>query len=112
MPVDNDWLIRKVRGSIKTFWTLLIRILDYSNWTLKETKIYISIIHSTYHIQFSYLPHINYSLLAWETKCQKIELLQKKAVRVVHSKSPIAHTNPLFKKMNLLRVSDLYTCNL
>ena len=30
----------------------------------------------------------------------------------VHSKSPIAHTNPLFKKMNNLRVSDLYTCNL
>ena len=58
------------------------------------------------------LPHINYSLLAWGTKCQKIELLQKKAVRVVHSKSPIAHTNPLFKKMNNLRVSDLYTCNL
>ena len=25
-----------------------------SNWTAKETKIYISIIHSTYHIQFSY----------------------------------------------------------
>ena len=58
------------------------------------------------------MPHINYSLLAWGMKCQKIELLQKKAVRVVHSKSPIAHTNPLFKKMNNLRVSDLYTCNL
>ena len=24
------------------------------NWTLKETKVYISTIHSTYHIQFSY----------------------------------------------------------
>ena len=45
-------------------------------------------------------------------KCQKIELLQKKTVRVVHSKSPIAHTNPLFRKMHHLRVSDLYTCNL
>ena len=29
-----------------------------SNWSLKETKIYISILHSTYHIQFSYFaPH-------------------------------------------------------
>ena len=37
------------------------------------------------------LPHINYSLLAWGTKYQKIKLLQKKTVRVVHSKSPIAH---------------------
>ena len=58
------------------------------------------------------MPYINYSLLAWGTKCQKIELLQKKAVRDVHSKSPIAHTTPIFKKMNHLRVSDLYTCNL
>ena len=58
------------------------------------------------------LPDINYSLLAWRTKCQKIVLLQKKAVRVVHSKSPIAHTNPLFRKMNHLTVYDLYTCNL
>ena len=58
------------------------------------------------------MPHINYSLLAWGTKCQKIELLQMKAVRAVHSKSPIAHTNPLFRKMNNLMVSDLYTCNL
>ena len=44
--------------------------------------------------------------------CQKIELLQKKAVRVVLSKSPIADTNPLFKKMNHLGFSDRYTCNL
>ena len=51
------------------------------------------ILHTIYNSLI--LPHINYSLLAWGTKCQKIELLQKKAVRVVHSKSPIAHTNPL-----------------
>ena len=68
------------------------------------------ILHTIYN--YFILPHINYSLLAWGTKCQKIELLQKKAVIVVLSKFPIAHTNPLFKKMNHLRVSDLYTYNL
>ena len=68
------------------------------------------ILHTIYNSLI--LPHINYSFLPWGTKCQKIELLQKKAVRVVHSKSPIAHTNPLFRKMNHLGVSDLYTCNL
>ena len=68
------------------------------------------ILHTIYNSLI--LPRINYSLLAWGTKCQKIELLQKKAVTVLHSKSSIAHTNPLFKKMNNLRVSDLYTCNL
>ena len=63
------------------------------------------------HVNSLILPHINSSLLVWGTKFQKIELLQKKAVIVVHSKSPIAHRNPLFKKMNNLRVSDLYSCN-
>ena len=50
-----------------------------------------NILHTIYNSLI--LPHINYSLLAWGTNCQKIELLQKKAV--LHSKSPIAHTNPL-----------------
>ena len=42
------------------------------------------------------MPHLNYSLLAWGTKPNKIELLQKKAIRVLYSKTPIAHTAPLF----------------
>ena len=44
------------------------------------------------------LPHFNYSLLAWGCKCQNIETLQKKAIRIVHSKSPIAHTEPILKQ--------------
>ena len=58
------------------------------------------------------LPHFNYSLLAWGSKCHKIEILQKKAVRVVQFKSPIAHTEPILKKMNQLKLSDMYTCYL
>ena len=44
------------------------------------------------------LPHMHYALLAWGTKCHKIELLQKKALRIIFFKSPIAHTEPLLKK--------------
>ena len=44
------------------------------------------------------LPHMHYALLAWGTRCHKIELLQKKALRIIFSKSPIAHTEPLLKK--------------
>ena len=36
------------------------------------------------------LPHLNYSLHVWGTQCPNIELLQKKAVRVVNFKSPVA----------------------
>ena len=39
-------------------------------------------------------------------------MLQKKAIRVVKFKSPIAHTEPILKKMNQLELSDMYTCYL
>ena len=58
------------------------------------------------------MPHLNYMLLAWGTKCYKIELLQKMAVRLLCFKSPIAHTKPLFKRMKQPILSDLYTCQL
>ena len=48
----------------------------------------------------------------YEFKSNKIELLQKKAIRVLYSKSPIAHTAPLYIKMKQPKLSDLYTCNL
>ena len=58
------------------------------------------------------LPHMHYALLAWGTRCHKIELLQKKALRIIFSKSPIAHTEPLLKKINQPKLSDLYIINL
>ena len=60
------------------------------------------------------LPHnyALYALLAWGTQCHKIELLQKKALRVIFSKSPIAHTEPLLKIMSQPKLSDLYIINL
>ena len=30
------------------------------------------------------MPHLNYMLLAWDTKCHKIELLQKRAIRLLY----------------------------
>ena len=37
---------------------------------------------------------------------------KKKAVRVVNFKSPVAHTEPLLKNMNQLKLPDLYTFHL
>ena len=55
------------------------------------------------------LPHMNYSLLAWGSNCHSIELLQKKAVRVVNFEPPVAHTEPILKNMNQLKLPDMYT---
>ena len=73
-------------------------------------------IFSAYLLRMIYnsliLPHLNYSLLAWGIQCPNIELLQKKAVRVVNFKSPVAHTEPILKGMNQLKLPDMYTCQL
>ena len=55
---------------------------------------------------------MNYSLLAWGANCHSIELLQKKAVRVINFKSPLAHTEPILKGMDQLKLPDMYTCHL
>ena len=42
--------------------------------------------------------HLNYSLLAWGTKSNEIELLQKKAIRVLYSKTPnCSHSTSFYK---------------
>ena len=55
---------------------------------------------------------MNYSLLAWGANCHSIELLQKKAVGVKYFKSPLAHTEPILKDMDQLKLPDMYTCHL
>ena len=55
------------------------------------------------------LPHMHYALLAWATKCHKIDLLLKKELRFIFYHSPTAHTEPLLKKIiqNSLNVTSL-----
>ena len=78
-----------------------------------------NVLHKLKHIFPSYLlrmiynplilPHMNYSLLAWGANCHSIELLQKKAVRVKNFKSSLAHTEPILKGMDQLKLPDMYT---
>ena len=58
------------------------------------------------------LPDMNYSLLARGNKCNIIELVQIKAVRLINLKTPIVHTEPLLKKMKQVKLANLYTCHL
>ena len=73
-------------------------------------------IFRTYLLRMIYnsliLPHMNYSLLTWGTNCQSIEVLQKKAVRFINFKSPLAHTEPILKGIDQLKLADMYTCHL
>ena len=54
-----------------------------------------------------FLPHLNYSILAWGHSCERIFKLQKKAVRLICNTNFYAHTEPLFKQLNILKVHDI-----
>ena len=49
----------------------------------------------------------HYGMLLWGYQCDRITKLQKKAVRKVTNSKYNAHTDPLFKSLNLLKVTDI-----
>lgn len=57
------------------------------------------------------LPYINYCCLIWghsqPTLLARINKIQKKVVRVIDGQHRLAHTAPIFVKLNLLKISDI-----
>ena len=52
--------------------------------------------------------HLNYGLFVWGIKADQLEILQKKAVRIVTKSNFIAHTDPLFRQLNVLKIKDMF----
>ena len=58
------------------------------------------------------VPHFNYCLLIWGCNMERIAKLQKRAIRIVSHKHYMAHTEPIFKSLNLLKLEDIYIIRL
>ena len=54
------------------------------------------------------LPHFQFSVLNWGFKADRIVKLQKHAIRVITNSKYNAHVEPLLKRLNLLKVSDIF----
>ena len=54
------------------------------------------------------VPHINYGLKLWGPYSKPVELIQKRAIRVITTSKFFAHTSPLFKKHSILKIDDMY----
>ena len=54
------------------------------------------------------LPHLQCAVLTWGFKLGRVELLQNRTVRVITCSTYNAHTEPLFKQLNLLKVKDIF----
>ena len=55
------------------------------------------------------LPHLNYCVLVWGYENKRLYKLQKKAVRILSLEHRIAHSDPLFEKLQLLKIRDIHT---
>ena len=57
------------------------------------------------------LPYLNYCCMVWgnTTQCllNKLFLIQKKIIRIIDGQPRLAHTNPIFQKLNILKVKDI-----
>ena len=58
------------------------------------------------------LPYFNYGILTWgnthQTLLDKLLVQQKRALRVICNTSSRTHTDPLFSKLKILKINDLY----
>ena len=54
------------------------------------------------------LPHLHYGIILWGRNTKRINKLQKWAVRQIVNAKYNSHTEPIMKKLKLLKVDDLY----
>ena len=57
------------------------------------------------------LPHLSYGILTWGSKPGRLIKLQKWAIRTINNSKYNSHTEPLLKKNNLLKITDIYYIN-
>ena len=52
--------------------------------------------------------HLCFSILAWGSEQSRIFKIQKKVIRAISGSKYNAHTDPIFKTLSILKISDLY----
>ena len=54
------------------------------------------------------VPHLNYGIKLWHPNSHSVNVMQKRAIRVITSKKFFHHTSGLFKEHNLLKLDDIH----
>ena len=50
---------------------------------------------------------LSYMSLVWGTQSERIAVIKKKAIRIIHGAHYLSHTDPLFKSLGILKFEDL-----
>ena len=70
--------------------------------------------HSLHSLYFTLIhSRLSYAIQAWgnSNSISRLFKLQKRAIRIINKSTYRAHTDPLFKQNNILKVSDIYQLN-
>ena len=54
------------------------------------------------------LPHLNYCILAWGYDSKRIYKLEKKAIRIISKNMFYSHSDPIFKKLEIMKIDDIH----
>ena len=92
--------VNKIAHKISKYSGILCRLKHFLPPHILR-MIYCSIIQS----------NLNNSLLTWGYDCNRLIKLQKKIIRIICSSKYNAHTEPLFKKLELLKLRDMMQHN-
>ena len=78
---------------------------------LSKIKYFLSSSHLLLLYNSLFLSHVNYCCFIYcntfSSHIHEIEKLQKRAVRIVEGKPRLSHTSPIFKKLKLLKLTDI-----
>ena len=58
------------------------------------------------------LPHLSYEILTWGAKTigdDKLQLIQKRCIRIISNSSYIAHTEPICKDLRIINSPDMHS---
>ena len=58
------------------------------------------------------LPHLQYVILSWGFEHSRVFKLQKRGVRIISLSKYNAHTEPIFKKLKMLKLEDIFNLSL
>jgi len=100
ITIDKSLSLKSHMGKITTKISKIIGIIHKIKYFLP-----ISALLNIYNALI--VPHLNYGILIWQKHCDKVFILQKKAIRAISCAQYHSHTSGLFKSLGLLKLHDM-----
>ena len=96
----------------KTHTNLIANKLSKYSGILNRLKRYLPLFVLLRMLYFCLVnSQISHGLLSWRFQCKRLEKLQKRIIRTIACSKYNVHTDPLFKRVNVLKISDVFKLN-